>query len=106
MEILDQLAHERHQIQLLLEGSVDYIEAGDCRIPGQHEALRAIASGDAERPISLYEADQVPGVDNVAIVGIEEAIAKLLERKSQLTGSSGPAVRVFTVKNRKSRTFA
>jgi hypothetical protein len=85
----------------LVEGSIDYIEAGDCRFPGKPHALRAIATGDAQKPIALFEAQSVPKLSEMKALTIEEAVSKLRERQGELTLDVGAAAKIFTVKLRK-----
>lgn len=100
-------AHEQHQIDMLLNGDIDFLEAGDCRFPGLPLALRARASGDPERPIAVYPASSVPGLGVEILCGADEAYAKLREREITLHGQQGmgPVARIFTVKLRKAFSF-
>ena len=49
----------------LLNGSVDYIEAGDCRRPGQADALRAFATGNPEFPMAISAANKDAKLDQM-----------------------------------------
>lgn len=100
-------AHEQHQIDMLLNGDIDFLEAGDCRVPGLPSALRARASWDPKRPIALYSAATSPGQGVEILCGADEAYEKLRERENALHEQQGmgPAARIFTVKLRKAFTF-
>lgn len=89
------------QIKLLLAGKIDYVEAGDCRIPGLSLALRAISTPGADFPVAIYGASKLPRAEIMEGLSAEDAIARLSQRKSELEPSLGPCARVFGVKLRK-----
>lgn len=89
------------QIDLLLAGTIDYVEAGDCRFPGKERGLRAIATQNPELPIAIYGASKSPKADAMEMVSKEEAIKRLRERSSSLETDLGPCARVFGITLRK-----
>lgn len=101
MQNQENLILELKKFHELVHGSIDYIEAGDCRFPGKPNALRAMATGDAQRPIALFEAQSVPNLSKMTALTIEEAATRLRERQSELTADLGAAAKIFTVKLRK-----
>lgn len=95
----DQLATQ------LLNGSVDYIEAGDCRRPGQADALRAVATGDAEFPMAIAAANKDAKLDQMQKLTMEQGMDMLRAHAQRLSANMGPAARVFTVKLRKNHAI-
>lgn len=89
------------QINLLLAGRVDYVEAGDCRIPGKEQGLRAIATQDPEFPVAIYGASKSPKADAMEMVSTEEAVKRLRARSASLEADFGPCARVFGITLRK-----
>jgi hypothetical protein len=100
-QILYDYDHAKAQIQLLLKGDVDYVEAGDCRIPGAPSSLRALSTGDSALPIGLYGAGQVPSSQTIERVTENTAIERLKARRAQMESALGLCSRIFTVKLRK-----
>jgi hypothetical protein len=92
---------ERQLADLLLTGAVDFIEAGDCRRPGQPGALRAIATGDADRPLAIGGAELDFKLEHMQKLTLAEGLAMLRARAESLAKTVGPAGRMFTVKLRK-----
>jgi hypothetical protein len=60
-----------------------------------------MATGDAQRPIALFEAQSVPNLSEMTALTIDEAVSKLRERQGELTADLGAAAKIFTVKLRK-----
>ena len=97
------LACELEKLDLLLEGRVDFVEAGDCRIPGLPESLRASLSGDEEKPILIYGAGVAPKPESPDMIKMTkiEAMSALVARKVEIAKKMGPVSKIFTVKLRK-----
>lgn len=97
--------YEAVPIDMLLNGQADFLEAGDCRFPGQAQALRARLSGDAERPIAIYQASSIPQNSGSELVSAEEAVARLIAHRNAIQADIGACARVFIVKLRKMSPF-
>ena len=95
--------HVLEKIDHLLDGRIDFVEAGDCRIPGLAESLRVSLSGDPEKPLMIYNAAVPPKVDSPDVKKATklEALQALVLRQSEIEKTKGPLSRVFTVKLRK-----
>lgn len=89
------------QINLLLAGKLDYVEAGDCRVPGQELGLRAIATQNPDLPIAIYGASKSPKADAMEMMSAHEATNRLRARSASLEASLGPCARVFGITLRK-----
>lgn len=93
--------HDDRFAQQLLEGSVDFIEAGDCRRPGQADALRAVATGSADFPLAIGAANKDSTLDQMQKTTLAQGMDMLRDHARKLAVATGPAARVFTVKLRK-----
>lgn len=89
------------QIELLLKGQVDFVEVGDCRIPGRPQNIRAIATQDPHFPLAFYGADKVPRPGSTEKMTIDQGLAKARAHQASLASELGSHAKVFTVKLRK-----
>ena len=97
------IAFETRLAELMLGGRADFLEAGDRRRPGLPGSLRALGSGDAEKPLAIGDGSKPLVGSELPRYTLAEGLAILRGKALELGADPGigAAAALFTVKLRK-----